>query len=93
MSQYTTFTDKFPLPVPSFRDLQAGLTVAAEISETSSSGLAGSVELPSRLEVDALKCPEEKMRKQLAYLYRNVVYLCKRGRSLQPRFRFVWKSL
>jgi hypothetical protein len=60
MSQYTTFTDEFPLPTPSFRDLQAGLTVAAEISVTSNSGLAGSVELPARLGVDPLIFSEQR---------------------------------
>jgi len=30
--------------------------------------------------------------KHLAYLYNSVVYLCKRGRSLEPRFRFARKK-
>jgi hypothetical protein len=60
MSQYTTFTDKFPLPAPSFRDLQAGLTVAAELEMRGIFGLTGSVELPARLGVNPLRCSEKR---------------------------------
>jgi hypothetical protein len=92
MSQYTTFTDKFPLPALTFLRMRDETTVAEEVAVQRVSGLAGYPWQARSIPGRTVNLIWKKMRKQLAYLYRIVVYLCKRGRRLQPRFRFVRKG-